>query len=136
MKSRYAAISLHATAVLYTGGTAAQLLKLYFAFPLTEMPFVIDWLIISLGSIGAVGLTWFHRSIAYRGLWEQVVHWAIVIHLVLSVSLHLWTVSQGNHEFYAAFPDGYSYFAVLYFGLFAWRSWTVKLKHEETPSHI
>jgi hypothetical protein len=136
LKSRYAAITFHATAVVYTGGTIAQLLKLFLAFPWTEMPFVIDWLIITLGSIGVSGLICFHRSIAYRGIWEQIVHWAIVLHLFLSVALHLWTILQGNHDFYASFPYEYSYFAVLYFGLFAWRSWTVRLRHEESRKAI
>jgi len=128
MKFPFATISFHATAVVYTGGAVAQLLKLYYAFPWTEMPFIIDWLIVSVGSIGASGLIWFHRDIAYRGLWEKVVHWVIVLHLSISIALHVWTIMQGNHEFYASFPYEYSYFAVMYFGFFAWRSWTIKLE--------
>lgn len=124
------ALSIHAAAVLYTGGTIAQLAKLSFAFSWTDMPFVIDWLIVILGAVAAVGLVWFHRSIAYRGLWEHFTHWAIVLHLVASVGLHIWTLVQGDHELYAAFPYEYSYFAVIYFGFFAWRSWTVKLLNE------
>jgi len=136
MKSRLAHISIHATAVLYTGGTIAQLLKLFLSFPWTEMPFVIDWVIVILGSIGASGLVWFHALIVYRGVWERVIHWLIVLHLVSSVLLHIWTIAKGNHEFYAAFPYEYSYFAVLYFGFFAWRSWTMKIQGEEQRNAI
>ena len=130
VKSRLAKISFHATAVVYTGGTVAQLSKLYFAFRWSEMPFLIDWLIIFLGSIGLSGLIWFHRSISYRGKWERILHWAIVFHLASSIALHVWTIVQGHHAFYAAFPYNYSYFAVFYFGLFAWRSWTVKFDNK------
>ncbi|MDH3266740.1 MAG: hypothetical protein OEM25_07230 [Gammaproteobacteria bacterium] len=136
MANAYAKISFHAAAALYTGGTVAQLLKLFLSFSWTDMPFVIDWVIVVLGSIGACGLIWFQGAIAYRGVWERIVHWAIVLHLVASVALHVWTIGQGNHELYAAFPREYSYFAVVYFGLFAWRSWTVRLQGDRAPNAI
>lgn len=129
-------VSLHATAVLYTGGTIAQLLKLFLSFRWTEMPFAIDWAIVVLGSIGAAGLVAFRHLIEFRGLWEQVVHWIIVLHLVSSVFLHIWTIARGDHEFYAAFPHEYSYFAALYFGFFAWRSWTVRLRERELRNAV
>lgn len=136
MTSLIAKISLHATAVLYTGGTVAQLLKLFLDFPWREMPFIIDWLIIVLGGIGAAGLIWLHRKIAYRGLWERVTHWLIIVHLVSSVILHIWTIAKGDHEFYESFPYAYSYFALLYFGFFAWRSWTVRLENHGPENAI
>lgn len=117
----------HAVAVLYTGGSIAQLLKVIYDFPWQEMPYVIDWLIIILGTIGMITLAIQTRNIDYRGWWEKPVHFLIIAHLGVSVLLHLWTIYIQNHDLYAAFPLGYSYFALMYFVFFAWRSWTVTL---------
>ena len=123
---------IHAVAVLYSGGSIAQLLKLIYNFPWQEMPFIIDWLIVILGTIGVTTLTLETRNIDYRGWWEKPVHFLIVAHLGVSVVLHIWTIYVSNHNLYAAFPLEYSYFAVAYFVFFAWRSWTVKLVGRET----
>ena len=114
-------------AVVYTGGTVAQALKLVFAFGWEYMPFWVDWALIVLGTYGGIGLIVFAGQIAWRGAWERVVHWLIAVHLLVSVGVHAWVVVVGSHEFFTAFPYEYSYFAVAYFGFFAWRSWTMKL---------
>ncbi len=117
-------------AALYTGGTIAQLLKLIYAFPWQEMPFIIDWLIVILGTIGATTLVMQTRHIDYRGRWEKPVHFLIIAHLCISVALHLWTIVVQNHDLYGAFPIQYSYFALAYFSFFAWRSWTIRLVND------
>ena len=111
----------HAVAVLYTGGSVAQLLKLVYGFPWQEMPYVIDWLIVILGTVGVLTLTIQTRHIDYRGWWEKPVHVLIIAHLGISVVLHLWTIYVQNHDLYAAFPVEYSYIALVYFLFFAWR---------------
>jgi hypothetical protein len=120
-------IGLHAVAVLYSGGSVAQLLKLIYNFPWQEMPFIIDWVIVILGTIGVTTLATQTRNIDYRGRWEMPLHFVIIVHLGVSVVLHLWTLYVQNHDLYAAFPVEYSYFALAYFVFFAWRSWTVNL---------
>jgi len=125
----------HAVAVLYSGGSVAQLLKLIYDFPWQEMPFVIDWLIVVLGTIGGTTLAIQIRNIAYRGWWEKPVHFLIIVHLGVSVALHLWSIYVGNHDLYAAFPIEYSYFALVYFVFFAWRSWTVTLIVDAKPDN-
>lgn len=116
----------HAIAVLYSGGSVAQLLKLIYDFPWQEMPFVIDWLIVILGTIGVATLTMQTRHIDYRGRWERPVHFLIIAHLGVSVVLHLWTIYIQNHDVYSAFPLEYSFFALAYFVFFAWRSWKIR----------
>ncbi len=118
---------LHAVAVLYTGGSIAQLAKLMYDFPWVQMPFVIDGLIVVLGVIGAVTLVSVSNNVDYRGRWEKPVHYLIIAHLSASVALHVWTIYVGNHDLYAAFPREYSYFALTYFAFFAWRSWTLRV---------
>jgi hypothetical protein len=126
----------HAVAVLYTGGTVAQFLKLVYEFPWQEMPFIIDWLIVILGTIGMTTLVMQTRNIEYRGRWERPVHFLIIVHLGASVVLHLWTIYIQNHDLYAAFPLEYSYFGLAYFAFFAWRSWTVRLVTREHSANV
>jgi hypothetical protein len=55
-------------------------------------------------------------------------HWLIAVHLSVSVAVHLWILVVGSHEVLSVFPHGYSYLALAYFGFFAWRSWTLRLR--------
>ncbi len=131
-----AKFGLHAAAALYTGGSVAQLLKLIYDFPWQEMPYVIDWIIVILGSVGAATLTVQTQRIDYRGWWEKPVHFLIIAHLTVSVLLHLWAIYIQSHDVFAVFPFEYSYFAIVYFVFFAWRSWTVRLADLDAKSHI
>ncbi len=126
-RARYRQTFGLAVAVVYTGGTVAQSLKLVFAFGWEYMPFWVDWVLIVLGTYGGVGLILFARQVAWRGTWEKVVHGLMAAHLLVSVGVHAWIVAIGSHEFFTIFPYEYSYFAVAYFGVFAWRAWTMKL---------
>ncbi len=126
--TQFVVLSLRAAAVLYTAGTLARVLRLTFDFPLTEIPFAVDWVIIGLGSIGALGLVLGSRDIAYRGSWEKIVHGLIIVHLGISVLMHLWAVVRGDHEMFRIFSYQYSAVAVVYFAFFAWRQWTVRLE--------
>ena len=130
-----AKFGLHAVAALYSGGTVAQLLKLLYDFPWQKMPFIIDWLIVILGTIGIVALATQTRHVDYRGWWERPIHFLIIAHWGVSVVLHLWTIYVQNHDLYAAFPREYSYFALAYFAFFAWRSWTIKVRNNEVASN-
>ena len=125
---------LRAVAVLYTGGSIAQLLRLIFDFPLQEMPFVIDWTIVILGSVGATTLLVQTHRLEYRGWWEKPVHFLIITHLILSVVLHLWAIYFQSHDVFGMFSLEYSFFALVYFAFFAWRSWTVKLQSQGVAS--
>ena len=122
-------IGFHATAVLYTGGSFAQLLRLIYDFPLQDLPYFVDWMIVILGTIGATTLTVQTRSIVYRGWWEKPTHLLIIAHLSISIALHLWAIYTHSHDVFLVFPLEYSYFAMIYFVFFAWRSWTVRVSN-------
>ncbi len=98
------------------------------------MPYVIDWAIVILGSIGAITLATLTARIAHRGHWEKPVHFIIIFHLALSVVVHLWAILVQSHDVFNVFPIEYSYFALLYFLFFAWRSWTIKLNNDDVAS--
>ena len=126
----------HAAAVLYTGGSIAQLLRLIYDFPLQELPYLVDWMIVILGSIGATTLTAQTRNIVYRGRWEKPTHFLIIAHLIISIALHLWAIYIHNHDVFLVFPLEYSYFAILYFVFFAWRSWTIMVSNSNNARDV
>ena len=134
MSSLIPKLGLHTTAVLYTGGSIGQLLRVITNFQLQNLPYVVDWAIVVLGSIGAVTLVSLTTRIAYRGRWEKPVHFMIIIHLVVSVALHAWAILVQSHDVFGVFPVEYSYFALLYFVFFAWRSWTIKLRNDDVAN--
>ena len=115
-------------ALLYTAGTLVHLLRSCVEFGSEGIPFAADWAIIVLGAYGVTGLLFFAREVAYRGTWEKLLHGLIVIHLLILVAVHLWIVLECSHAVLDSFPLGYSYCATLYFGVLAWRGWTMRLK--------
>ena len=117
-------------ALTYTGGTVIQILRLVFRFDLKNMPFEVDWVIVTLGPIGVTGLIVFSKHVYYRGRWENITHWLITIHLFISVVLHAWILAVRSHQSLSIFGYSYSYYATVYFAFFAWRSWSMRFKSE------
>ena len=115
-------------ALTYTGGTVVHILRLIFQFGLKKLPFEVDWVIVTLGTIGVTGLIVFWKHIYYRGRWEHITHWLIVIHLFISVVIHVWILVVHSHQVLSIFGYSYSYFATVYFAFFAWRSWTIRFQ--------
>ncbi len=118
----------HVVAAIYTAGAVFHVVRVVIRLDLQDMPYFPDVMIVVLGSWAVVGMLLFAREIEYRGRWEHVVHWLIVAHLGLSVLLHAWILIVRSHAAVAVFSISYSYFGALYFGLFAWRSWTMRLR--------
>ena len=117
-------------ALTYTGGTIVHILRLMFRFELKNMPFEVDWVIVTLGLIGVAGLIVFSKHVYYRGLWENITHWLIIIHLFISVVVHAWILAVQSHQALSIFGYSYSYYAAVYFAFFAWRSWSMRFKSE------
>ncbi len=115
-------------AVVYTGSTLAHVVRLVVRFSFEDMPFFPDWGVVLLGTPGVIGLVAYAREVDYRGAWEKIVHWLTVVHLGVSVLLHAWILLVRSHEMLSVFSLEYSYFALGYFGFFAWRSWTMRMK--------
>jgi hypothetical protein len=121
-------VSPKIVALIYTGGTVAHLFRLAVGFTWRDMPFLVDWILVILGPIGVVGLVWLKDEVLYRGWWERSTHWLIVVHLSVSVVVHIWILAARSHEVLRVFPYSYSYLALAYFAFFAWRSWTMRLR--------
>ena len=117
-------------ALIYTAGTVVHILRLTVQPDLTDMPFEVDWVIVTLGPIGVFGLIGFSKHVDYRGRWEHIAHWLIIIHLFISVVVHAWLLAVRSHKALSIFGYSYSYYATVYFAFFAWRCWTMRLKPE------
>ena len=117
-------------ALIYTGGTVAQILHLIFRPDWTDMPFFVSWALVILAPIAVIGLIVFSKDVHYRGRWEHITDWLIFVHLSISVVFHVWIIAVRSHEAVSVFPYAYSYFATAYFAFFAWRSWTMRFKPE------
>ena len=117
----------HVAAVIYTAGTVFHVVRVIIRLDLQDMPYFPDVIIVVLGSWAVAGMLLFAREIQYRGRWEHVLHWLIVLHLGISVLVHAWILVVRSHAAVAVFSVSYSYFGALYFGLFAWRLWTMRL---------
>lgn len=135
------AVAPRLVAAIYTGGCVAHLLRLLVGFGWRDMPFLVDWLLVLLGPVGLLGLVLLAGEVDYRGRWERLTHWLIVVHLAVSVAVHVAILAERSHRLLAVFPRGYSFPALLYFALFAWRSWTLRLlpprrAPETTPGGI
>ena len=128
LASHLRAVSPRIVAVIYTGGTIAHFFRLAVGFTWRDMPFFVDWVLVVLGPIGVVGLVWLKDEVLYRGWWEKATHWLIVVHLSVSVVVHVWILAVRSHEVLSVFSYGYSYAALAYFAFFAWRSWTMRLR--------
>ena len=124
----------HVVAVVYTAGTVFHVVRVVVGLDLSEMPYAPDVLIVVLGSWGLAGMVLFAGEVDYRGRWERVTHGLIVAHLGVSVALHAWILLVRSHAAVAVFGVGYSYFGALYFGFFAWRTWTMRLGGDEAST--
>ena len=118
----------HVVAAVYTAGTVFHLVRIAVRLDLREMPYFPDVIIFVLGSWGAAGMILFAKEVQFRGTWEPLVHGLITFHLLISVALHAWILYVQSHAAVAVFGIGYSYFGAIYFGFFAWRSWTMRLR--------
>jgi protein-S-isoprenylcysteine O-methyltransferase Ste14 len=117
-----------AAGMLYTAGALVHVWRIASGLSLLDMPWQVDWTILLVGSVAGVGLVRFRHEIAYRGMWERVVHWLMVVHLLASVVLHSVLLATASHAPLGVFPLWYSGLAAGYFALFAARAWTMRTR--------
>jgi len=128
LRTKLRATFPHVVAAIYTAGTIFHVVRIVVRLDLGDMPYFPDVIIAVLGSWGAAGMILFAKEVQFRGRWEAPVHWLISFHLTVSVVLHAWILYVRSHDAVAVFGIGYSYFGALYFGFFAWRTWTMRMR--------
>ena len=99
----------------YIGGTVIHILRLIYNFPITEIPFEADWLVVTVGGYAGIGLIIYANRVPFQNLFDKIIYGLLIFHLDGSVILHTYILWVGSHEILGVFSYGYSYFAVAYF---------------------
>ena len=99
----------------YIGGTVIHILRLVYDFPLDEIPYEVDWLVVIIGGYAGLGLILYANKIQFQGLWDKITYGLLVFHLDGSVLLHGYILWVGSHEVLNIFSYTYSFFAIVYF---------------------
>ncbi len=99
----------------YIGGTVIHILRLIYNFPITEIPFEVDWLVVIIGGYAGIGLIIYANRIPFKNLFYKIIYGLLIFHLYGSVILHTYILWAGSHEVLSVFSYNYSFFAVAYF---------------------
>ena len=99
----------------YIGGTVIHILRLIYDFPIEEMPFEADWVVVVIGGYAGIGLIVYAKRIPFQNLFDKIIYGLLIFHLDGSVVLHVYILWAGSHEVLNVFSYGYSFFAVAYF---------------------
>ena len=92
-----------------------HILRLIYKFPINEMPFEADWLVVIIGGYAGIGLIIYDHRIPFQNLFDKIIYGLLIFHLDGSVILHTYILWVGNHEVLNVFSYEYSFFAVAYF---------------------
>jgi len=92
-----------------------HILRLIYNFPIAEIPFAVDWLVVIIGGYAGIGLIIYANRIPFQNLIDKIIYGLLIFHLDGSVILHAYILWAGSHEVLNVFSYGYSYFAVAYF---------------------
>ena len=99
----------------YIGGTVIHILRLIYNFPIDEIPYEADWLVVIIGGYAGIGLIVYANRIPFQNLFDKIIYGLLIFHLDGSVILHAYILSARSHEVLNIFSYGYSVFAFGYF---------------------
>ena len=112
----------------YIGGTILHILRLIYYFPIEEMPYEVDVVVVLFGSYACFGFMFFIRQIKFSNTLEKILHALVIIHLGGSAVMHGYSLIVQNHNWARVFPLWYSYTAVFYFTVLG--LYCVRLNHK------
>ncbi len=99
----------------YIGGTVIHIVRLIYNFPLDEMPWEADWLVVLIGGYAGLGLIIYANRIPFKNLFDKIIYGLLIFHLDGSVILHTYILWVGSHDVLNVSPYWYSFIAVVYF---------------------
>ena len=99
----------------YIGGTVIHIVRLIYNFPLDELPWQADWLVVLVGGYAGLGLIIYANRIPFKNLLDKMIYGLLIFHLDGSVILHTYVLWVGSHDVLNVFPYWYSFIAVGYF---------------------
>ena len=92
-----------------------HILRLIYNFPIDEMPYEADWLVVIIGGYAGIGLIVYANRIPFQNLSDKIAYGLLIFHLDGSVIIHAYILWVGSHEVLNVFSYEYSFFAVAYF---------------------
>ena len=99
----------------YIGGTVIHIVRLIYNFPIDEMPWEADWLVVLVGGYAGLGLIVYAHRVPFKNLLDKIIYGLLIFHLDGSVILHTYILWTGSHAVLNVFPYWYSFIAVGYF---------------------
>ena len=99
----------------YIGGTVIHIVRLIVDFPIDEMPWEADWLVVLVGGYAGLGLLIYAHRVPFKNLLDKIIYGLLIFHLDGSVILHTYILWTGSHAVLNVFPYWYSLIAVGYF---------------------
>ena len=120
MRSFYFKTFARVALLPYIGGTVIHILRLIYNFPIDEIPFEADWLVVIIGGYAGIGLVIYANRIPFQNLFDKMIYGLLIFHLDGSVVLHAYILWAGSHEVLNVFSYRYSFFAVAYFMAFGY----------------
>ena len=99
----------------YIGGTIIHILRIIFNFPIEEIPWEVDWVIVVIGGYAGLGLILYAHQVPFKNIWDKITYGILIFHLDGSVIVHAYILFKGSHNVLRIFPYWYSFIAIGYF---------------------
>ncbi len=82
----------------YIGGTVIHIVRLIVDFPIDEMPWEADWLVVLVGGYAGLGLLIYAHRVPFKNLLDKIIYGLLIFHLDGSVILHTYILWTGSHD--------------------------------------
>ncbi len=120
MKLSFANTFARIGALTYGGGIIAHVLNLIGVLPVEQMPTGVHVVLIVLAGYAVTGLLYFRERLSLKNGWEKLFYALIVVHLGLSVLMHVYSVVTDSNTWITFFPSWYSLLSIGYFAVFGY----------------
>jgi len=118
LRNTFAKISI----LTYCLGTIGHIMAIIFRPPLDQMPDVAHGVVTILAGYASIGFILNIKKVDFKNLADKIVYGLILFHLSTSALLHAYSIIWDTNDWLKVFDPSYSYFAVIYFALFAYYS--------------
>lgn len=118
LKSTFTKVAI----LTYVLGTSVHIARLVLGQSGDQMPNIAHWIVTILTSFAGLGFFVYRKQIPFKNLFDKIVYWLILVHLISSALMHAYSIIWNTNEWLTVFSYSYSYFAVAYFVIFGYYS--------------
>jgi|GEM_PF-1289153 len=108
--------------ITYSIGMVGHILVLLTGQAGSEMPNAVHWIVLLLAGYAGLGFLINFKIIPFVNLLDKMLYLLVMIHLLSSALIHLYSILFQTNNWLKVFDYSYSYFAVVYFALFGYYS--------------